>query len=202
MAQLDQELRIADVYAAALFDLARQAGRVAAVREELDELLRLFQAQPEFQRFMASRALEGDARAAGLEQLFRGRLSDLVLNTLLVMNRHGRCALLPALHRRFVLRQEEAANEVEVQVTSAIELSAAEKAEVLRIAADISGKRPLVEYRVDPDILGGLIVQVGSLRLDNSLRRHLDAARQRLRERAERGLELRANAEGGRGRAE
>jgi len=189
MAQFDQELRIADVYAEALFELAGEAGRIAEVRAELDELLRLWRAELEFEKFMVSRALEAEGRTAGLERMFRNRLSDMVLNTLLVMSQHGRCGLLPALHRRYVLRQEEAANEVEVTVSSAVELSKKQRAEAVEIAARASGKTPVVEYVVDPDVLGGLILQVGELRMDNSLRRHLRVARGELLERAERGLE-------------
>jgi F-type H+-transporting ATPase subunit delta len=197
MAQYDQELRIADVYAEALFELAGEAGRVAEVRAELDELLKLWQIEPEFEKFMVSRALEADGRAEGLERMFRNRLSDMVLHTLLVMGQHGRCGLLPALHRRYVLRQEEAANEIEVTVSSAVELSQKEQAEAVEIAARASSKTPVVKYVVDPEILGGLILQVGELRMDNSLRRHLRVARARLLERADRGLK---SAAGGGGR--
>lgn len=190
MAEFDQELRIADVYAEALFELAQEVGLVEEVRAELDELIQLLDAEPEFHKFMTVRALEAEGRAAGLERMFRHKLSDMVLNTLLVMNQHGRCGLLPGLRRRFVLRQEDAANEIEVTVTSAVDLSRAQKAEAVRIAESISGKTPLVQYAVDPEILGGLILKVGALRLDNSLRRHLRVAQEQLRERGERGLEV------------
>ena len=190
MAQFDQELRIADVYAEALFELAGEADRVADVRAELNELLKLWRAEPEFEKFMTSRALEAEGRAAGLEKMFRNKLGDTVLNTLLVMNQHGRGGLLPALHRRFVLRQEDAANEIEVTVTSAVGLSDEQKAEAVKIAVNASGKEPVVEYAVDSSILGGLILQVGELRLDNSLRRHMRVLSEQLFERAERGLEV------------
>ena len=113
-----------------------------------------------------------------------------MLNTLLVMNQHGRSAMLRALHRRFVLRQEDAANEVEVKVTSAVELNKAQRAEAAGIAARISGKTPLVDYVIDPDVLGGMILQVGQLRMDNSVRRHLNDVRFRFADRGERGLEV------------
>lgn len=192
MAQYDQELRIADVYAAALFDLARASDTVESVRSELDELVKLMQVEPEFAKFMISRALEDDARATGLESMLRGKLSHTVLNTLLVMSRHGRCGLLRALHRRFVLRQEQAAHEVEVTVTSAVELSKPERAEAEKLAGEISGLKPLVEFVVDPEILGGVIMKVGDLRLDNSVRRHLREVGARLFGRADRGLALSA----------
>jgi len=185
-----QELRIADVYAQALFELARDAEQIAAVRAELDELLKLWHQEPEFRKFMSSRALETEGRANGLEKMFRERLSDTVLNTLLVMCQHDRCALLPSLHRRFVLRQEEDADEIEVTITSATELSDEQKAEALQIAVNASGKQPVAEYRIDPEILGGLILKVGALRLDNSIRRHLRVVRGQMLERAERGLEV------------
>lgn len=190
MANYDQELKIADVYAAALFELASESDTVASARLELDELVKLMRVEPEFAKFMVSRVLEGDARATALERMFRGKLSDIVLNTLLVMNEHDRCGLLRALHRRFVLRQEEAAHEIEVTVTTAVELSKHERAEAERLASEISRLRPLVEYVVDPDILGGMILQVGDLRLDNSVSRHLHDVGARLVERADRGLEL------------
>ena len=190
MAQFDQELRIADVYAEALFDLATERGVVAQIREEFDQLLQLFEQQPEFAKLMVSPALELEARSAALERAFRDRVSDIVVNTLLVMNQHGRCGMLKALHRRFVLRQEEAANEVETKVTSAVELTKAQRAEVVAIAERISRKTPLVEYVVDPDVLGGMIVQVGQFRMDNSVRRHLGDVQLRFDDRGDRGLEL------------
>lgn len=190
MAHFDQELRIADVYAEALFELAEQAERVEEVGAELRVLLESFQREPEFEKFMTSRALEIEARAVALEQMFRGRLSDMVLNTLLVMNRHGRTDLLAALHRCYVLRQQTAAGEIEAKVISAVELSRAQRAEATEAVARVCGKKPLVEYVVAPEILGGLILEVGELRMDNSLRRHLRMAREQLLERGARGLEI------------
>ena len=66
MAQFDQELRIADVYAEALFELAGESERVDEVRAELDELLKLWRSEPDFERFMVSPALEAEGRAAGI----------------------------------------------------------------------------------------------------------------------------------------
>ena len=195
MAQIDQALRIADVYAQALFQLARERGRIREIQAELEELLKLWNAQPDFVKFMSSPALEADAREEALEDMFRKKLDDLVLNTLLVMNRHGRAGLVPALHRRYVLHKEEDANEIEVTVTSATELSAEHRAEALQIAVEASGgMKPVADFRVDPEIVGGLIVKVGSLRLDNSLRRHITVLNNQLIERAQRGLNAAAGS--------
>ena len=75
--------------------------------------------------------------------MFHDRLSDMLLNTLQVMNRHGRLALLQPLLRAYDLRREQARGEVEVTATSAVELDAAQRAEVARVAAALSGKKPV-----------------------------------------------------------
>ena len=186
------QLQIADVYAAALFDLARETGQIETVRHELDELLKLEQASPEFAAFMSSAAIDADKRAAALENTLRGKLSDDVLNTLLVLNRHGRYGMTAALARCYVLRQEAAANQVEATVTSAVKLSREQQKEIAATVQRVSGKTPLVDYVVDPAVIGGLIVQVGDTRYDNSVRQKLAGARRRLAERSDRGLATQA----------
>jgi F-type H+-transporting ATPase subunit delta len=188
MAQdFEKGMEVADVYAAALCALAAEAGRLDAVGEELAELVRVGEQNPAFAAFVSSIAVDMDERAKSLERLFRGRLSDVVLDTLQVMNRHGRLELLHALHGAYVRRMEDARGQIEVVATSAVELDAQQKAEVLRLAERLSGLKPLVAHVVDPGVLGGLVLQIGDQRYDNSLRRHLRVARDRLLERNVRG---------------
>ncbi len=186
----DRQVAAVEPYAEALFRLACAAGRSAAIFDELGELLRLCESEPGFAAFMTSRALDADRRAAALERMFRGRLDDLTLNTLLVMNRHGRDGLLAALQRAYELCMERAAGEVEVQVTSAVELDAQMRRQIEQTAAELTGKKPRVLYTLAPELLGGLVVQIGDWRYDNSVRRQLRAARARILERGERGLEI------------
>jgi F-type H+-transporting ATPase subunit delta len=187
---LDKSSPVADVYAAALFDLASEAGRVAEVRQELEELVRLEGTEPGFAHFLRSDAIGTDKRQASLEKMFRDRLSDIVLDTLQVMSGHGRSGLLPALLRCYVLRQEHSAGQIEVRAMSAVELDAVQRAEIEHWAGRLSGRRPLVEYVVDPRLIGGLVVQIGDCRFDNSVRRHLRDAHTRLMERSTRGLSI------------
>lgn len=187
---VDEQLEVADVYAAALFELASAADSTALVRSELEELVRLAEIEPGFATFLSSRAVDDDDRKASLENMFRGQLSDLVLDTLQVMNLHERAHLLVPLLRCYAVRQEHAAGQVEVVASSAVQLNQTQKAEIQTLAADLSGKRPLVKYVVDPDVIGGLVLQIGEYRFDYSIRRHLWEARGRLLERSERGLEI------------
>ncbi len=184
----EKQLSLADVYATALFRLAQELGRVAEVRDELQELNVLMRTQPGFAEMLSSAALDADRRAASLERMFRGRLSDLVLNALQVLNRHGRADLLAALLQRFVTRQEAAAGQVPVVATTALELDEQQRRSVSEVAAKLAGKQPLMRFRVDPGILGGLVLEIGDWRYDYSVRARLNEARAQLHERSERGL--------------
>lgn len=185
---IEQLLEMADVYAEALFGLARDAGAVPDVRNELEELVKLQKQEPAFAAFLRSDAVDADRRQVALERMFQDRLSDLVLNTLLVMNRHGRAGLLDALLRRFVARNEEEAGEIEVVATSAVALDEPRRQEVEQLAARLSGKRPLVQYVVDAGLIAGLVLTIADLRLDYSVRRQLHVLHEQLEARASRGL--------------
>ena len=185
---IDEQLELADVYAEALFELAAKADQVDAVRNELEELVKLAALEPGLMEFLRSGAIDDDERAEGLERMFRGKLSDVLLNTLGVMNQHGRAHLLQPLRRCFELRCQSAHNQVEVRATSAVALDETQQAEIHRLAAALSGKEPLIEYAVDASLVGGLVLQVGDRRFDGSIRSRLRRAREHLLERGERGL--------------
>jgi F-type H+-transporting ATPase subunit delta len=179
---------VADVYAAALFELARERDKIGTIRAELEELAKLRGLVPDAGAVFTSPALDDERRTEILEKVFRGRMSDELVNTLHVMNQRGRHGLIESLLACYVRRQEEAAGQVEATATAAVEFSAEQRTEIERVAAERSGKSPLVKFVVDPEILGGLILQIGDLRFDNSVRSQLQAARRKLLERAERGL--------------
>lgn len=181
---------VAAVYAEALFELAREADVLDATRAELEELVRLLEREPDIDAFFASSAVDDDDRERSLEKIFRGRLSDIVLDTLQVMNHHDRLGLVRQLLRAYVLQLEEHHGQVEVLATSAVELDSVQRKAVERLAGELSGKTPLVEYVVDAELLGGLVLQIGDDRYDNSVRRHLHSIHARLVERSARGLEL------------
>lgn len=181
---------IAKVYADALFDLAKAAGTIDKIGAELQELASFQVQEPQFAEFLSSQVIDDDERERSLERMFRGRVDDALLDTLQVMNQHGRIGLLPQLLRAFVLRIEEDRGQVEVQAISAVELSGVEQADVQTLAAQLTGRQPLMDYRIDPSIIGGLVLEVGGYRYDDSVRHNLDALRRRLLERSSRGLKI------------
>ncbi len=188
---LNKQREVTDRYADALFDLAREQSLIEAVRDELTELVHLERTEQAFADFLHSRALDDDYRAASLEKMLRGRISDLVLNTLQIMNRHGRSGYLTGLLESYIDRQNAAANQVVAHAVTAVALSAEEQESVRAITAEVSGKQPLMTFHVDPGVLGGLLLRVGDMRFDATVQWHLRETRRRLAEHGERGIEVR-----------
>lgn len=188
MENFDEQLAIANVYAEALYDLADADSTVTDVRGELDELKKLVGEDAAFANFLSSAAVDVDMRAASLDKVFRGQLSDKTLNTLQIMNKHGRTGLINALHRAFVVIEAEANNLIECTARSARELSDEQKESIRQVAASVSGKEPLMTYVVDDTLLGGLVLEMAGWRYDNSLKRHMVELKKRLFDRGDRGL--------------
>jgi F-type H+-transporting ATPase subunit delta len=189
-ASIHQQMAVARVYADALFALAEQQDIIDDVDEELSALTGLVESDPQFAAFLISGAIDSNRRNASLEKMFRTRLNDITLNTLLVLNNHGRGDLLPSLNRCFTLAAEKARDQVEAVAISAVELSPAERDAITQLVQQKSGKNPLVDFQVDPAILGGLILRIGDWQFDDSLRQHLSRAHAKLRARADRGLSV------------
>lgn len=187
-ASLDETMSIASVYAEALFSLAQEAGTIDATLVELDALVQLTEDDSKFAEFLRSVAIDPDARAASLEKIFRGRLSDLTVNALLVLNAHGRAGVLSQVRRAFVLAAEQSRNQIEATAISAVELEASAKQRIKELVAEKTGKEPLVSFDVDPDVLGGVVLRIADWQFDGSLRKQLKEMRSQLMERGERGL--------------
>lgn len=191
----DKTLAIARPYAEALLGLARAAGADDRVREELDEIARLA-AGPAFRDYLGNPAVDAGERRESLERIFRGKASDLVVDTLQVMNRKGRIALVPAVAAAYRAAHDEAAGRVEVAVTSAVPLTDPQRRRLVAAIEGGTGLAPKLVERVDPAILGGLVVRLGDQKADASVATRLRNLSEALRARASRQLRSGSHVEG------
>lgn len=184
----DESLIVARVYAEALFELAQADSRVPEIQGELDELVKLVDSEAAFATFLSASGIDPERRKQSLEKLFRGKLSDMVLNTLLVMADHDRLGMVVSLRNAFSALREAMLGFVRAVVVSAIELTADQRSSVEATIADVTEKKPQVDYLVDEGLIGGMIVRIGDWQYDNSLKRRLNLLHEKLRNRSDRGL--------------
>jgi F-type H+-transporting ATPase subunit delta len=167
------------IYARALFEAAEDQGRLAEVRDDLVDFARATEDVPELGALLTNRELDPRARAGALEDLLGGA-DELVRNFLLLLSEKGRAAELPEIARELEQLVAEAEGRIEVELTTAVELSDEEAAEIVSQIERAAGRTVEATRRVDPDLIGGLILQAGSFRVDASVRGRLQRLRHEL----------------------
>lgn len=167
---------LAGRYASALFDLASEAGTVTAVESDLEKLraalgesadLRALTTNPEVSRDAAQGAIGGVAGLLGL--------SSLTANFLGVLAQNRRLSQLPAMIRAFNTIAAAQRGEVTAEVTSAHALSDTQLASLKDKLTAREGRTVKLQTSVDPDLLGGLVVTIGSKRIDGSIKTRLNS---------------------------
>jgi F-type H+-transporting ATPase subunit delta len=167
------------VYAEALLEAAKEAKRLDRVREEFDDFAAAVAESDELRGFLANPQVESQTKRAALEDLLADS-DGLVLNFVRLLADKGRIAELADVHdewERLLAREERV---LELELTTAVELSDKEAARVVEQIEEGSGRRVVATRTVDPDLIGGLVVQAGSLRLDASVRGRLEQLREEL----------------------
>jgi F-type H+-transporting ATPase subunit delta len=177
--------RVARTYAQALLDAAEKRGRAGETLEELDSLIHdVFPAAPQFEAFLSSRAIGRRRKPPVIRSAFQGRASEIFLNFLLVLNEHERLDLLRPILAAYRRLYEERTGHVRVRVKSAAPLPDDQRQRLEQELRAAFRREPILEARVDPDLLGGLVVQVGDWVYDGSVRSRLADIRNQLLERS------------------
>jgi F-type H+-transporting ATPase subunit delta len=185
-------LRVARVYAEALLNAAEKRNQVQEVWEELDSLVAdLYAAKPELEVFLSSGAISRNAKESVLRKVFEGRASELFLNFLMVLNRHDRLDLLRAVRQSYRDLMNVRARRIVVQVRTAAPLEDDQRQRLIENIRESLHLEPVLEERVDPDLLGGLVLRVGDRMFDGSVRSRLLKLREKLRERSSHEIQSR-----------
>jgi len=165
----DRDLAAGRLYGKAILSLAEEQGQADSLLEELAGLVEYLDRNPEFERFLASPLVDEEERGASLERIFRGRASDLLLDSLLVINRKGRLGLVRAIAEGYRLEYRELRGLVDVKVRTAVPLNEPLRAQLRETLARFTGKQPFLIERVDPALIAGLVVEVDGQKLDTSV---------------------------------
>lgn len=175
------EQRVAKVYAEALLNAAHKRQQAKEALEELESLVQdVFKSDPQFEAFLSSGSIGRDRKAAIIRSAFQGRASEAFVNFLLVLNDHERLSLIRPILAEATEIYNDRAGQMRVQVRSAVPL-AEDQVERLKEELRASFQRePVLEMRIDPELIGGLVVQVEDWVIDASVRTRLDTIRNQL----------------------
>jgi F-type H+-transporting ATPase subunit delta len=167
------------VYARALYEAAKEQGLVDAAQEELGDFAAAVRDVPELRALLLNPQVDPRAKSAALVAI-TGDLHDIVQNFLRVLAEKGRIGELEEVAREFERLVAREQGQLSVELTTAYELSDEEARAIVDQIAKASGRRVEATRKVDPDLIGGVVLQAGSFRLDASVRGRLNRLRQEL----------------------
>lgn len=184
MAGAEKLAGLARTYAEALLAVAEERGCADEVLGELEDIVGYGERHPDFRRAFLSLVASPAQRAAAVEKLLRGRYHDVLLDFYQVLNRKGRPDLLPEVALAYRAALQRARGIVEVAVTSAAPLAAADRERLRAVVGRRTGRTARLLERVDAGLLGGLVLRVEDAKYDTSLKTQLARLHTALLERA------------------
>jgi F-type H+-transporting ATPase subunit delta len=170
---------VARTYARALFEAAKEHGRIDEVRDELGTLVETIREVPELHAMIRNPELDPPEKADALEAILKD--SDEVLRNFVgLAARKGRAPMLEEIAREYDALVDAEERILNVQLTTAFELSDDEASSIVEQIEQASGRRVEANRTVDPDLIGGVVLKVGTLEVDSSVRGRLDRLRREL----------------------
>jgi F-type H+-transporting ATPase subunit delta len=174
MSQNAVSAAIVEPYAEALMSLAQEQNLTEKFGQDVGFLLALLKSSPELQQFLSNPFVQADAKKAVLRQLTADQVHPYVLQILLLLVDRRRVLFLEGICKHFQALLRKLSKTVLATVISCVELTASQTSSITNQVKAMTGASQVeLEMSTDPDLLGGVIIKVGSQVLDASIRGQL-----------------------------
>ena len=173
--------KIEKVYSEAVFELAKEKNLADELKNELDALAEIFDAAPELGRFLSAPTINFAEKLAVLEKTFKGKVSEISYNLLCVVTEKGRAALIPQIAEDYRNRWYEMKNIAEVKVTTSVPLGDSLRAKLKAKLESVMKKTVILTEKVDPAIMGGIVINYGNTMMDGSVKAKLEAVQKQIK---------------------
>jgi F-type H+-transporting ATPase subunit delta len=170
---------IAQVYARSLFEVAKEQDKLDAVKEQLAQFADALDGSRELQVFFFSPYFSTEEKIDGLKQVVEGA-DEIFLNFLALLLEKHRMPLVFRVRRAFEGLWAEENRLLNVEVTSAVELDPRVVEQIGERVGEQTDRQVELSSKVDPDILGGIVLRVGNSILDASIRNRLEQLRRQV----------------------
>jgi F-type H+-transporting ATPase subunit delta len=177
-------LSAVSTYAEALFEAAREREELEEVLDDLREFVTVLRENEELRLFFYGGQVPERQKRKAIEGLTEG-MTTSTTNFLKVLSDNGREEILEDVLRQYEELVKEHLGRIEVEVTTAVELSEdSERRLKERLGKVLEGREVTLETRVDPDLLGGAVFRFGGRMMDGSIRGRLESLREGMLERS------------------
>jgi len=165
---------VLEPYAEALMSIAQSTDLIDRFGEDVSSLLNLLENSEELQLFLGSPVVKEEDKKAVLRQISGDQLHPYIMNFLMLLVDRRRIRFLQGILKQFQAQLRELKQTIVAEVISAVELTDAQRQSVSeKVKAMTSANQVELDSKIDPDLIGGVIIKVGSQVIDASLRGQL-----------------------------
>ena len=167
----------ARMYGGSLYDLAAEEGLETRILGELDEVTDLLKQEPEYLHLLSIPSIPKKERCALLDEAFRGQVHLYVLNFIKILCEKGTLRELPGCARAFRVRYNQAHGILEAVAVSAVPMTADQTTRLHEKLEAVTGKKIDLKTKVDPNVLGGIRLEIEGTELDGTVQNRLASLR-------------------------
>ncbi|WP_258103094.1 ATP synthase F1 subunit delta [Marinoscillum sp. MHG1-6] len=162
--------KIAIRYAKPLLELAEEQGKLENVFSDINGFLAICKSNRDFILMLKSPIIPHLKKADILDKIFKGKVTDLTASFLQIIARKNRESLLPDIASKFIQLYNNKKGIQEAVVTTSVAIDAKTRKAFEKLIADVTGKKPSIVEKVDPEIIGGFVVKLGDQQIDDSIK--------------------------------
>lgn len=175
--------QVAARYAKSLLDLGKEQGTLENVKQDMDLLGQTMADSRELRLLLRNPIVKHDKKLAILSALFKGKVSDMTMKFFTILTSKNREAALEHVASEFQLQYNILRGVQTAEVTSAMPLTPALRAEMEKLVTRQTGLASVtLTEKVDPELIGGFVLRVGDRQIDDSVRTNLRKLRKSLQE--------------------
>ncbi len=173
---------IGERYAEALYDLAKSLGKAEEMEQELVVIKEIVEQDRDLQKILYHPRITAEEKKELLTTLFKENITNVTFSFLQLLVDKQREQYLGDIVDAFVFKANEDRNILAAEISSAVQLSDAEKADLKKVLTKVTGRDMVTQFAVDPALLGGIVVKIGDRVIDGSLKTRFAAMREYLRQ--------------------
>lgn len=174
-----KDKKVARRYNLALYDIAREAKQVDAVKSDLELIRKTIAESRELAMFLKTPIIKLTKKSEVMEAIFKGRVSDLTQKFLSVLSEKNRINVVDHIAEDFINLVNEKQGIISAKIKTAVDLSDSEKKSLSEKLKQYTGKDITASYSVDPSIKGGFVAQIDDKIIDASISRQLELLREK-----------------------
>ena len=168
---------LAKEYGAGLYQLTAEESISSQVLEQMHTLRACFKEQPQFLRLLSNMALSKDERVGIIDAAFRGQVHPYLLNFLKILCERGALGEFAGCEEAFRALYNKDNGVVEATVTTGEKLDEAQRERLIEKLRQMTGKQIDLSEKVDPKVIGGVLLEMNGQRYDNTVRHRLESIR-------------------------